>query len=112
MALLVDNTPQLPRAITSQPSLSTLAKYDAALNMALFQALIKIAYRLNLALVKDGSETMTGPLPLASYEVAEVPDEATYTGALIYVSDESGGPTVAYSNGTNWRRVYDNAIVS
>lgn len=31
---------------------------------------------------------------------------------LIYVYDESGGPTLAFSDGTNWRRVQDRAIVS
>ncbi len=31
---------------------------------------------------------------------------------LVFVSDESGGPTVAYNDGTNWKRVYDNANIS
>lgn len=52
------------------------------------------------------------PLPLKSYTVATLPDEATYENHLIYVSDETGGATVAFSDGTNWRRVQDRAIVS
>jgi hypothetical protein len=31
---------------------------------------------------------------------------------LIYVSDEVGGAVPAFSDGTNWRRVTDRAIVS
>jgi len=34
-----------------------------------------------------------------------------YTG-LIFVYDESGGPTLAFSDGTHWLRVQDRAIVS
>ncbi|MFC3119934.1 hypothetical protein ACFOHS_22780 [Jhaorihella thermophila] len=33
-------------------------------------------------------------------------------GTLIYVSDESGGPVIAFSDGTNWRRMTDRAVVS
>lgn len=112
MAQLIDPTPILPRAYQGSPSLLSLSKYDATLNQALYQALIKIAQRLNVALVKDGSEPMTGPLKLASFNVADAPDEATWAGSLIYVPDETGGPTVAYSNGTNWKRVYDNTTIS
>lgn len=112
MAQLIDPTPILPRAFQNAPTTLSLSKYDAQLNQALYNALIRIAHRLNLALIKDGSEPMTGPLTLASFNVADVPDEATWAGSLIYVPDETGGPTVAYSNGTDWKRVYDNATVS
>jgi hypothetical protein len=33
-------------------------------------------------------------------------------GKMIYVSDESGGATLAFNDGTNWRRITDRAIVS
>lgn len=52
-----------------------------------------------------------GIITLASYTVATLPD-ATIVGRLIYVTDESGGATPAHSNGTNWLRTSDNAIVS
>jgi len=51
-------------------------------------------------------------LELASYEVATVPSAAEHTPALIYVSDEAGGATIAFSDGTNWRRTSDRAIIS
>lgn len=48
---------------------------------------------------------------LVSYTVATVPSAAT-SGRLIFVSDETGGAVPAFSDGTNWRRVTDRAIVS
>jgi hypothetical protein len=33
-------------------------------------------------------------------------------GQIIYVSNESGGAVLAFSDGTNWRRVTDRAVVS
>ena len=53
-----------------------------------------------------------GRIPrLASFVVAELPPAQT-PGELIYVSDETGGSVVAFSDGTNWRRTTDRAIVS
>ncbi len=50
---------------------------------------------------------------MASYTVATVPSSGASTNAgLIIVSDETGGLTLAYNDGTNWRRVQDRAIVS
>lgn len=48
---------------------------------------------------------------LRSYTVAGLPSAAT-AGQMIYVSNESGGAVPAFSDGTNWRRVTDRAIVS
>ena len=45
-----------------------------------------------------------------SFTVATLP--TAVTGGFIYVSDETGGATMAFSDGTNWRRVQDRAIVS
>lgn len=47
-----------------------------------------------------------------SYTVATLPSAATNASSMIYVSDESGGATVAFSDGINWRRVQDRNIVS
>ena len=50
---------------------------------------------------------------LASYTVATVPSASTSgAGATIYVSDETGGAVVAFSDATNWRRVTDRAVIS
>lgn len=49
---------------------------------------------------------------LPSYTVATLPSAATYVRGLIYVSNEAGGAVPAFSDGTNWRRVTDRAVVS
>jgi hypothetical protein len=45
-----------------------------------------------------------------TFTVATVP--TAVAGGFIYVSDETGGATMAFSDGTNWRRTTDLAIVS
>ncbi len=53
------------------------------------------------------------PTPHDSYTVAEA-NALTYlnTGDMIYVSNETGGSTMAFYDGTNWRRIQDRAIIS
>lgn len=46
-----------------------------------------------------------------SFTVATLPSAST-AGGFIFVSDETGGAVMAFSDGTNWRRVTDRAIVS
>lgn len=48
---------------------------------------------------------------LPSYTVATVPAAAP-AAQMIYVTNETGGAVPAFSDGTNWRRVTDRAIVS
>lgn len=50
-------------------------------------------------------------MQLPSFTVATLPAVGAAAG-LIYVSDESGGAVPAFSDGTNWRRVTDRAIVT
>ncbi|MCA3269134.1 MAG: DUF2793 domain-containing protein, partial [Thalassospira sp.] len=52
------------------------------------------------------------PQQLPSYTVAGLPAASGNTAGLIYISNESGGAVVAFSDGTNWRRVTDRAVVS
>ena len=33
-------------------------------------------------------------------------------GQIVYISDETGGATLAFSDGTNWRRLQDRAVIS
>lgn len=40
---------------------------------------------------------------LKSYAKAALPAAAAHTGGLIHVSDASGGASIAYSDGTNWK---------
>ena len=53
------------------------------------------------------------PTKLPSYTVATAPSAATVgAGGMIYVSDESGGAVPAFSDGTDWRRATDRAVIS
>lgn len=49
-------------------------------------------------------------IPYTVATLPEVPDAAT--PGLIFVSDESGGAVPAFSDGTDWRRVTDRAVIS
>lgn len=51
-------------------------------------------------------------VPFAVYTVATVPTASSYTAVIIMVSDETGGYVPAFSDGTNWRRTTDRAVVS
>lgn len=49
---------------------------------------------------------------LNSYTVATVPDATKNEQSFIFVSDEAGGATTAFSDGTSWRRSQDKTIIS
>ncbi len=54
-----------------------------------------------------------GAVRVKTYTVAGVPSALVLgAGAIIHVSNEAGGATLAFSDGTNWRRVHDRAVVS
>jgi hypothetical protein len=46
------------------------------------------------------------------FTVATVISAEDNVGMGIYVSDESGGATLAFSDGSVWRRVQDRAIIT
>jgi hypothetical protein len=50
-------------------------------------------------------------LVIPTYTVSTLPS-ASIPAQMIYVSNESGGAVPAFSDGTNWRRVTDRAIVT
>lgn len=72
----------------------------------------QIAVRANAGLPIDGTKPMLAPLLLKSYTVATLPTASLWTGGIIYVTDETGGAQPAFSDGTNWRRFTDRAVVS
>lgn len=65
--------------------------------------------------VDYGAITTDDRLPTAhdSYTVSEA-NGLSYinTGDMIFVSDETGGATMAFYDGSNWRRIQDRAIIS
>jgi hypothetical protein len=52
------------------------------------------------------------PVRLPSYTVATLPSASDFVRCQIWVSNESGGAQPAYSDGTNWRRYSNGAIVT
>ena len=61
--------------------------------------------------LNESSSTFTSPVGLASFTVGTLPSAAV-AARTIYVSDETGGAVLAFSDGTDWRRSTDRAIVS
>jgi len=58
-----------------------------------------------------------GPFKIPSYAKADLPSATKWQtnggfSGIILVEDEIGGATLAFSDGTNWRRVQDRVIVS
>ena len=47
-----------------------------------------------------------------TFTVSTVPDATQNESMVLYISDESGGATLAFSDGVNWLRVQDRAIIS
>ena len=60
----------------------------------------------------DGTITTTAPVLLASYTAEALPPVGT-AGGIIFVPSSTGAvaPMIAYSDGTNWRRADDGAVV-
>jgi len=52
-----------------------------------------------------------GPVRVKPYGKNSLPSPSP-TGQIIYVTNEAGGATIAFSDGSNWRRVSDRAVVS
>jgi hypothetical protein len=62
-------------------------------------------------LTRDGILFLQDINTLPVYTVDTLPSPAR-PAQMIYVSDEAGGATVAFSDGANFRRVQDRAVVS
>ena len=63
-------------------------------------------------LIQTGAVRAGGPVRPGSFTVATLPAAADHAGALVDVTDEAGGRTLAMSDGADWRRVHDRAVVS
>ncbi len=61
-----------------------------------------------------------GPFKIQGYPKADLPDPEVFGdisstdpfSSIIFVYDEVGGPVLAFSDGTDWRRVTDRSIVA
>lgn len=88
----------------------TLGDYFA--NGRLMPAFDVLTRTVNALLARTGGVAFKALGPIPSYEVATAPEAIAYPRCLIHVSDESGGETLAFSDGTYWRRMSDRAIIS
>lgn len=111
MANKVNNSPNMPIpiALTSIPAISNWA---TTLIQQLVNELRDHATRLNNTSVQDGTEVPTAPVRLNTYVKSALPSAALFTNSLIMVSNDTGGITPAFSDGTNWRRTADRNIIS
>lgn len=60
-----------------------------------------------------GEDIIADTLALPQFTVSGVTAASTSNkGQIVYISDETGGATLAFSDGTNWRRLQDRAVIS
>ncbi len=93
--------------------------FDTSLAFAVRQGtMMKEAIRITSALRVGIGVTapvcrldVDGALRLKAYAKAALPSAGS-AGQVIFVSDDVGGAVLAFSDGTNWRRVTDRAVVS
>jgi hypothetical protein len=52
------------------------------------------------------------PVKVPTYLVADLPSAGRFADCVVIISDETGGRTLATSDGTDWRRVSDGAVAS
>lgn len=91
--------------------MATLPKYEGHTLDALFdwarRIIVYFEQQVNLE-----EEPPPDYTQLHSYTVAEANAISPGAGVLIYVSNETGGATLAFHDGTNWRRVQDRNIIA
>ena len=111
MANKANTTPALPYPTTIN-TVTDVQIYLTALLISLINELREHAYRLNIVVAGDGTETPTGPVIVPTYVKTALPDPVKYKDGLITVSNEAGGYVLAFSDGAVWRRVTDRGMVS
>lgn len=84
--------------------------YVRLLHRSVMEMLRAVQLRLN-PLIDDANDREVAE-PLPGYTVAELPAAADHTRSMVYVTDEVGGAVPAFSDGSDWRRVTDRAVVS
>ena len=88
--------------INAAPMSDPMVGRDGALTSTWHQFFNRVVKTLNVS----------RPWEIASYTVSSVPPASENEGALVFITNEAGGKTVAFSDGVNWRRVQDRAIIS
>ncbi len=100
MVRQVAETPGLPGPPRGLPV--TITTWAGDIVRVLSGVLAETHIRLNRVLPKDGTETMTAPLPLQSVLDAARPSASENEGGVLYVSDGGPGRVFQGSDGTSW----------
>lgn len=66
----------------------------------------------SLVTVSSGTLAKIEPMHLGSLAFASLPSAVLYNGSTVYVNNEADGPTLAFSDGTNWIDVRDGSSVT
>lgn len=111
MASKVNNSPSLPNP-GSLSRVQDVVSYITQLVNTVTSELTSHAQRLNLSVPADGTEIPSAPVIYKSYVKASLPSASKFINGMIIVSNDTGGLTPAFSDGTNWRRVADRNIIS
>jgi hypothetical protein len=107
----------VPTTAAVRGELDSLVNDEDDINAALVDGDLLVVYDLSVTAQKKAALSRVktwlaaSPLQLPSYTVAGAP-AATTAGQVIYVSNEAGGAVLAFSDGTNWRRVTDRTIIA
>lgn len=86
------------------------SRNDPSDTFRVLDSLIRDLHDRLLKVFDDHSDLLDGPLLLKSFTVSTLPSAVAI--GLIFVTDETGGAVPAFSDGTDWRRTTDRAIVS
>ena len=70
------------------------------------------AHELARRVDSEINEQVNQPAFLPVFSKVDLPHSSRHRYRLIYVNDESGGGVPAFSDGTDWRRCTDRAVVS
>jgi hypothetical protein len=92
--------------ITSKPNYGSIIAGEGGVLREEFQDFfdaVELALNTNL---------LGNQVQLQSYTVLTLPDATVKAGGMIFVSDETGGAVPAFTDGTNWLRTTDRAVVS
>lgn len=111
MANKVNQSAPLPQPLFLV-SFQAIGNFIAQLINSLSSEFRDHALRLNKAMMADGTEVPTAPVMIKAYSKAALPNALSFLQGVIVVSDDVGGLTLAFSDGTNWRRVQDRAVIS
>ena len=77
-----------------------------------FETVPTVSSATNVTLSPATQILNDAPMRLMSRTVAQLSALTATAGAIVYVSNETGGAVVAFYDGTDWRRVTDRVVVS